>query len=129
MSRLPNSRILTIRVPELLINALNERAQNLNLTAGSIARQAIISTLDLGVEAIPVKRYRATNPPPSIDLIAIAGLREVVGEAVGTLRQVAGIDRARAGARLDELDGAISELIAVAKSLDVLKLAYQAVRD
>ncbi len=49
-------------------------------------------------------------PTPSPELVAMAGLREVVGEAVGTLRQVAGLDRARGGARLDEQDDAVDGL-------------------
>jgi hypothetical protein len=70
---------------------------------------------------VPVAALPKPRPRPSTDLVAVAGLREVVGEAVGTLRQVAGLDRRRGGARLAEIDTAIDRLVAAAVDLDVAK--------
>lgn len=118
----PASRVLTVRVPDALGMALDARAEAEGLTAGTVARRALVCALDADqVQAVPVRRYRPMRPAPSLDRLAVAQLREAVGEAVGTLRQVAGLDRSRSGARLAELDGAIDRLLAEVPRLDALK--------
>ena len=126
----PITQVYTVRLPNQVGQHLAARAQADGLTAGSVIRRAIVSALDADpVEVVPVRRYRPTRPPPSIEVQAIAGLREAVGEAVGTLRQVAGIDRSHGGARLDEIDAAITDLIAAAGRLDMLKALHEAAHD
>ena len=126
----PASRVLTVRISEDTGSLLDARAKAMGLTAGTIARAALISALDADdVHTIRVRRYRPTNPPPTVDVQAIAALREAVGEAVGTLRQVAGIDRSRGGSRLVEIDGAISDLIIAAERLDTLKSYHEGGND
>jgi len=124
------SFVLSVRITHALGQALETRAAAENLTAASIIRRALVLALDGdNIHTIPIRRYRPSNPAPSIEVQEIARLREVVGEAVGTLRQVAGIDRARSGTRLAEIDCAISDLIAAAERLDVLKVLHEANRD
>lgn len=103
--------------------ALDAEAVRRGLTAGALAREALASSLpDVpAVAAVPVRAYRAPNPAPAVDVVEVARLREAVGEAVGTLRQVAGLDRSRDGARLPEIDGALSRLLALAADLDAAK--------
>ena len=72
-------------------------------------------------DVIPVRASRPPHPMPTADIVVLAQLREAVGEAVGTLRQVAGLDRARGGARLSELDAGIDRLLAAAAELDTAK--------
>ena len=74
-------------------------------------------------DAVPVSARRAPRPAPSVDVVEVARLREAVGEAVGTLRQVAGLDRARGGARLPEIDAAIDRLLGLSADLDEAKAA------
>lgn len=74
------------------------------------------------VERIKRPRRSRSRPVPTVEVAAIAGLREVVGEAVGTLRQVAGVDRKRSGARLGEIDAALDQLISAAAFLDQNKV-------
>lgn len=115
----PASRVLPVRIPVALGHALDDRAKTDRLTAATIARSAIVAYL--GAEprlAVSVRRYRVTRPAPSIDTVRLAEMRETTGKAVGTLRQVAGLDRERGGARLDEIDNALTRLIAAAHALD-----------
>ena len=65
-------------------------------------------------------------PAPSLDIVRLAELREVLGEATGTLRQVAGLDRGRGGMRLAELDHAIDGLLCAAAAMDGWKAAREA---
>ena len=125
--RRPMSRPLAVRVPARVLAAMEVRAAAAGVTAASVARRTLAEafTGDPADEQ-PVRRYRPTNPRPSTDVVALAGLREVVGEAVGTLRQVAGLDRARGGTRLPELDAAIDSLLTAAADLDAWKEAVRA---
>ena len=120
----PASRVLPVRLPVALGHALDDRARTERLTAGTIARQAIVAYVDAepGL-TVPIRRYRATRPAPSIDTVRLAEMRESVGEAVGTLRQVAGIDRERGGARLHEIDDALDQLLQAVAALDDWKEA------
>lgn len=120
----PASRVLPVRIPVALGHALDGRARQERLTAGTIARQAIAAYVDAqpGL-TVPVRKYRETRPAPSIDTIRLAEMRESVGEAVGTLREVAGIDRKQGGARLDEINAALDRLLEAADALDEWKEA------
>lgn len=120
----PASRVLPVRIPVALGHALDDHARTERLTAATIARQAIAAYVDAqpGL-TVPVRRYRATRPAPTLDTVRLAEMRESVGEAVGTLRQVAGIDRERGGARLHEIDGALDQLLQAAHALDEWKEA------
>lgn len=118
----PASRVLPVRIPVALGHALDDRARTDQLTTGTIARQAIAAYVDAGPGlTVPVRRYRATRPAPTLDTVRLAEAREAVGEAVGTLRQVAGLDRERGGARLDDIDGALDRLLQAAQALDEWK--------
>ena len=101
---------------------LDDRAKTERLTIATIARSAIVAYL--GAEpglAVPVRRYKATKPPPPLEVVRLAELRHIAGEANGTLRQVAGLDRERGGARLAEIDDALSQLVDACHAIDAWK--------
>ena len=127
--RRPCSRVVVLRVPEAVADAMAARAQQENVTAASIARRTLADAFTGDpADRQPALQYRPARPgkrKASPDIVALAGLREAVGEATGTLRQVAGLDRARGGARLHELDSAITRLIAAAARLDEMKAAAE----
>ena len=115
----PASRILTARVPEALGAALDARAEAVGLTAGAVVRAALAGAVGAGEDlAVPVRRYRASRSAPSLEVVRLAQLREALGEANGTLRQVAGLDRARDGARLAEINHALDGLLAAVARVD-----------
>ena len=130
--RLPGPRRLpgpvttprTYRATPVLGAAIRRAAAGEGLTEGAWVRATLAAAA--GAEPFPadlqpVRAYRPSRPPPSVDIVAVAGLREAVGEAVGTLRQVAGLDRARCGARLGEIDDALDGLLAAVAVLDEAK--------
>lgn len=120
--RRPVSAPIVVRVPANIAAAIADRALRDGVTGATVTRRILAEQLDGDSSDVqPVRRYRASRPVPSPELTAVAGLRESVGEAVGTLRQVAGLDRARGGARLAELDAAIDGLLDAARGLDALK--------
>ena len=127
----PASRVLTVRVPEALGAALDACAQAERLTAGTVARRALIAALDgEAMHAVPVRRYRPSNPTPTLDVVRLAELREVTGELNGTLRQVAGLSRqagagagAGAGVVWSEVEDALPRLRSVIAALDDMKEA------
>lgn len=119
----PASRVLTVRVPEALGAALDAHAQAERLTAGTVARRALVAALDGdAMHAVPVRRYRPSHPTPTLDVIRLAELREVTGELNGTLRQVAGLSR-HAGAVTvwAEVEDALPRLRSIIAALDDMK--------
>ena len=123
----PASRILTVRVPEALGAALDARAEAVGLTAGAVVRAALAGAVGAGEGlAVPVRRYHAPRPAPSLEVVRLAELREALGEANGTLRQVAGLDRGRGGARLPELDAAIDKVLYAIAAVDGWKAVREA---
>lgn len=120
--RRPCTAVITLRVPEGVAAAMDRQARAEGLTGASLARRCLAERFTADAQDTqPVRRYRPMRPAPSPDRLAVAQLREAVGEAVGTLRQVAGLDRTRGGARLAELDAAIDRLLAQVPRLDALK--------
>jgi len=110
---------------------MDAQAQAEGLTGASLARRCLAERFTADAQDVqPVRRFRAPRPAPSLEVQAVAGLREAVGEAVGTLRQVAGLDRhQRVGARLDELNAAIDGLLSASVRLDAWKTAMEATVD
>jgi hypothetical protein len=98
------------------------RAADAGLSEAAWVRRELVDLVGADpADAVPVRALRPPRPMPTADVIVLARLRESVGEAVGTLRQVAGLDRARGGARLGELDAGIDRLLAAAADLDAAK--------
>lgn len=121
------SQVVTLRLPSGVASALEIEAQAQGVTMATVARAHLVQAVGEDVQEVaPVRRYRPTRPRPSLDVVRLAELREVVGEAVGTARQAAGLDRARGGHRLPEIDAAIDDLLRAAHALDDLKEAVQA---
>jgi hypothetical protein len=115
---------VTLRLPAGVASALDIEAQAQGVTMATVARSHLVRSVEVDpIETAPVRRYRPSRPKPSIDVVRIAELREAVGEAVGTARQLAGLDRGRGGHRLAELDAAIDDLLRAAAALDDLKEA------
>jgi hypothetical protein len=113
-----------LRLPTGVSRALEAEALSKGVTLATIARAHLVAATSQDVQEVaPVRRYRPSRPKPSLDVVRLAELREAVGEAVGTLRQVAGLDRARGGHRLAEIDAAIDDLLRAAAALDDLKEA------
>jgi len=101
---------------------LRREADRCGLSSAAWVRRQLVDLLGSDpADAVPVRALPPPRPRPTADLLAVAGLREAVGEATGTLRQVAGLDRQRGGARLAELDDAIDRLILAAADLDAAK--------
>lgn len=126
-TRPPVSTVVTLRLPAGVAGALETEAQAQGVTVATVARAYLVASTSQDIrEVAPVRRYRPSRPRPSLDVIRLAELREVVGEAVGTARQVAGLDRSRGGHRLPDLDAAIDDLLRAAATLDELKEAVQA---
>ena len=121
----PASRVLTVRVPEALGAALDARAQAERLTTGTVARRALVVALDGdAMHAVPVRRYRPSNPAPTLDVVALADLRHVTGELNGTVREVAGLSRkAGAVAVWHEMEKHLPRLRALIEALDDMKEA------
>lgn len=125
--RPPVSRVVVLRLPAGVSRALEAEALSKGVTLATVARSHLVAATSQDVQEVaPVRRYRPSRPKPSLDVVRLAELREVVGEAVGTARQLAGLDRARGGHRLPDIDAAIDDLIRVAHALDDLKEAVQA---
>ncbi len=113
---------LNVRLPRDALVVVRRQATAAGVSDAAWVRTRLIALL--GAEpmaAVPVRTRRPPRPAPTVDVVAVARLRESLGEAVGTLRQVAGLDRGRGGARLAEIDDAITRLMAAAKSLDDTK--------
>lgn len=124
--RRPVSRVVVLRLPEGVAAGIDAMAAAEGMTAATIARRTLAATFtaDPG-DVQAVRRYRAPRPAPSLEVIRLAELREMLGEANGTLRQVAGLDRARGGARLGELDQAIDTLRSAVAAVDAWKASAQ----
>ena len=119
--RLLSGQIL-VRLPAGTAAAVRSAAAAAGLTDAAWVRGQLVATLGTDpADAVPVRALPPRRPGPTADVVAVARLREAVGEAVGTLRQVAGLDRARGGARLADLDGGIDGLLAAAADLDAAK--------
>ena len=119
----PASRVLPVRIPVALGVALDDRARTEKLTAGTIARRAIVAHLDAAsVLAVPIRRYRPTRPAPRLDIVRLAELRETTGKLNGSLRQIAGLSReAGAVAVWQEVHAALPRLGALIVALDDMK--------
>lgn len=125
--RRPCRTVLAVRVTDDVAAALDARAIAEGVTAGSIVRRTLVQAFDGDPQDVqPARRYRAPRPAPALDVVRLAELREALGEANGTLRQVAGLDRDRGGARLPEFDVAISGILAAAAAVDAWKTAMEA---
>ena len=119
--RLLNGQVL-VRLPVGTAAAVRSAAAAAGLTDAAWVRGQLVAALGTDpADAVPVAALPPRRLAPTADVVAVARLREAVGEAVGTLRQVAGLDRARGGARLAELDGGIDSLLAAAADLDAAK--------
>lgn len=119
--RLLSGQVL-VRLPAGTAVALRSAAAAVGLTDAAWVRGQLVAALGTDpVDAVPVPALPLRRPVPTADVVAVARLREAVGEAVGTLRQIAGLDRARGGARLADLDGGIDRLLAAAADLDAAK--------
>ena len=113
---------LNVRLPQTVLLAVKQQASAAGLSDAAWVRHQLMTTLAAQpVDATSVPSRRRSRPAPSVDVVAVGRLRESLGEAVGTLRQVAGLDRGRGGARLAEIDDSITRLMAAAKSLDDTK--------
>lgn len=111
-----------VRLPAATATRVRAEAETARLTGAAWIRRLLVDRLgEAPAEAAPVRARRPSRPAPTVDVIAVAGLRESVGEAVGTLRQVAGLDRSRGGARLAEIDAALDHLLAAVVMLDDAK--------
>lgn len=122
--RRPCRTVLAVRVPDETANALDARAAEEGVTAGTIVRRTLVAAFDGDPRDVqPTPRYRAPRPGPSLEVIRLAELREMLGEANGTLRQVAGLDRAHGGARLDEINHALDGLLSAIATVDGWKAA------
>lgn len=119
----PASRVLPVRIPVALGHALDDRAREERLTAGTIARMALVTHLDAApMLAVPVRRYQPTRPAPRLDVVRLAELRHVTGELNGTLRQTAGLSReAGAVAVWSQVEAALPRLDCLILALDDLK--------
>lgn len=127
MPRPPVSKVVTLRLPAGVSAAMATQAEEKGVTLATVARGHLVAAMaGEPQEVAPIRRYRPTRPKPSLDVVRLAELREAVGEAVGTLRQVAGLDRGRGGHRLGELDEAITSLIRTAHALDHFKETVEA---
>jgi hypothetical protein len=98
MSKSENRKLseeVHLRISIPLARALRSDAENMDLSDASMVRHLLTRHYkDIEFDdAITTKRYRKQNPTPSIDVIEIARLREVVAELGGTLRQIAGLSR------------------------------------
>lgn len=121
--RLLTAQVL-VRLPAGTAALVASRAAAAGLSEAAWVRGQLVDLLGAdAADAVPVRALLPPRPAPAADVVALAGLRESVGEAVGTLRQVAGLDRARGGARLEELDRGIDRLLAAAAELDAVKAA------
>ena len=111
-----------VRLPPGTAAAIRAAAAAAGLTDAAWVRGQLVATLGTDpADAVPVPALPPPRPAPTADVIEIARLREAFGEAVGTLRQVAGLDRDRGGPRLSELDSSITRLAAAAAELDAAK--------
>ena len=110
---------LNVRLPVEVLARVRAVATTTGITDAAWTRALVVQTLAASSSMPPPTRRPRARPTP--DLIAVARLREAIGEAVGTLRQVAGLDRGRSGARLEEIDDAISRLTSAARALDETK--------
>lgn len=120
--RLDGGAVL-VRLPGGTDSLVRREADRAGLTAAAWVRRQLVDLVgaDPG-DTVPARALPLPRPRPSADMLAIARLREAVGEATGTLRQVAGLDRRRrVGARLNEIDVAIDRLLLVAADLDAAK--------
>ena len=125
--RRPASRVLSVRVPEAVGAALDAEAEARGVTQATVVREVLTRETTWDPEDVqPVARYRAPRPRPSLDVVRLAEVREVAGEAVGTARQLAGLDRARGGPALASLDEAIESILSAAAALDAAKAAILA---
>ena len=125
--RRPVSRVVVLRLPEGLAAAIDALAAAEGMTAATVARRTLAATFtaDPG-DVQAVRRYRAPRPAPSFEVIRLAELREALGEANGTLRKVAGIDRGRGGMRFAEINHAIDGLLSAVGLVDGWKAATEA---
>jgi hypothetical protein len=115
-----------VRLPQATADALAACADAAGLTAAAYARRALVEAVGTDpAEAVPVARRRPPRQPTPEAVLAVNGLREVLAETHGTLRQVAGLKR-RAGAEVADLaavDTLIRRLAAEVRELDALKQA------
>jgi len=96
------------------------------MSGASVVRALLVEKLHCDpTDAQPAPIFRKPRRKPHADILAVAQLRESLGEAVGTLRQVAGLDRSRDGSRLSELDTAIDGLLAEVRRFDDLKVMLE----
>lgn len=113
---------LNLRLSRSMLADVEQRAGAAGVSNAEWVRSRLAAMLDDSVTETRAGRpRRRPRPAPKVDVAGVARLREAVGEAVGTLRQVAGLDRSRDGCRLAEIDDAITRLIAAAKDLDDVK--------
>jgi len=125
--RPPVSRVVTLRVPSGVAAALDGEAARRGVTVATVARGHLVAAVAADpAEVAAVRAYRPARPRPSLDVVRLAELREAAGEAVGTARQLAGLDRGRGGHRLASLDDAIERLLSAAAALDAAKEAAMA---
>lgn len=120
--RRPASRVLSVRVPETVGAALDAEAAARGITQATVVREVLTRETTYDPEDVqPVRAYRPSRPRPAVDVVRLAEVREVAGEAVGTARQLAGLDRARGGPALASLDEAIEKILTAAAALDAAK--------
>ncbi len=111
-----------VRLPAGTAALVRAEAARAGLTDAAWIRSQLVDLLGADPrDAVPVPVLPPSRPRPTVYVVAVAGLREVVGEAVGTLRQVAGLDRSRGGDRLGEIDAALDRLLAAVADLDAAK--------
>jgi len=119
--RLLSGQVL-VRLPVGTAAAVRSAAAAAGLTDAAWVRGQLVAALGTDpADAVPVAALPPRRLAPTADVIEIARLREAVGEAHGTLRQIAGLDRARGGTRLAEIDGGIDALLAAIVDLDAAK--------
>ena len=119
-----------VRLPSDLGDRLTQRAERAGLTQASMARRLIADGLeDVILDIRPMKRRRKPKPAPTVDVVAVAGLREVLGEVGGALVQAA--VRSREAGHLtthlaiEEILPRVKELVDFAQAWKTTLLANQ----
>jgi hypothetical protein len=120
---------VNVRMTDDMANMVRQIAIAKNKSDAGVVRKIIADSfkdIDIHVEAVPVARRRVSRPAPEAQTLAIAALRETLGELSGTLRQVAGLSRKDGHAANHQ---AIEELLPRirqgANFLDDLKAGYE----
>lgn len=124
--RRPASRVLSVRVPAAVADALEVEAQSRGITSATVIREVLVQGTTYDPDDVqPVRAYRPAKPKPSIDVVEVARLREALGETGGTLRQLAGLARRDGQPCWLEIESLLPEIRAAAARVDGIKAALE----